>query len=42
MHLFTDALDMLGIAWKRPNRNNISIAKKGAVPRMDEFVGPKY
>lgn len=40
--LFTDALDRLGIAWKQSNRNNISIAKKGAVARLDEFVGPKH
>jgi hypothetical protein len=39
---FTNAIDVLDIAWKRANRNNISIAKKEAVARMDEFVGPKY
>lgn len=42
MRLFPDALDLLGIAWKRSNRNNISIAKREAVARMDAFVGPKY
>ncbi|GAA4616801.1 hypothetical protein GCM10023195_74780 [Actinoallomurus liliacearum] len=40
--LFTDALDRLGIAWKRSNRNNISVARREAVARLDEFVGPKY
>jgi Homeodomain-like domain len=40
--LFTDALDRLGIAWKRSNRNNISIARREAVARLVEFVGPKY
>ncbi len=42
MGLFTDALDRLGIAWRRSNRNNVSIAKREAVARLDEFVGPKY
>ncbi|MFB9834991.1 transcriptional regulator [Actinoallomurus acaciae] len=42
MRLFTHALDRLDIEWKRSNRNNISIAKKEAVARLDEFVGPKY
>jgi len=40
--LFTDALDRLGIAWKRMNRKTISVAKREAVARLDEFVGPKY
>ena len=40
--LFTGALDRLGIAWKRSNRNNISVARGEAVARLDQFVGPKY
>ncbi|GAA0323172.1 hypothetical protein NE235_04890 [Actinoallomurus spadix] len=40
--LFTDALDRLGVARKRSNRNNISVARREAVARLDEFVGPKY
>jgi hypothetical protein len=40
--LFTDALDRLGIEWRRSNKRIISIAKKEAVARLDEFVGPKY
>ncbi|MCO5967338.1 helix-turn-helix domain-containing protein [Actinoallomurus soli] len=40
--LFTDALDRLGIAWKQMNRKTISIARREAVARLDEFVGPKY
>jgi len=36
------ALDRLGIAWRYSKRNTISIAKKDAVARLDEFVGPKY
>lgn len=41
MRLFTDSLDLLGIAWKQSNRNNISVARREAVARLDEFVGPK-
>jgi hypothetical protein len=40
--LFTDALDRLGIAWKQSNVRIISVARKEAVARLDEFVGPKY
>ena len=42
MGLFTDALERLGIEWRRSNRNNISIAKRDSVARLDAFVGPKY
>jgi hypothetical protein len=40
--LFTDALDRLGIGWKQSNKRVISVARKEAVARLDEFVGPKY
>ncbi|MCW2947603.1 MAG: hypothetical protein JWR24_4320, partial [Actinoallomurus sp.] len=40
--LFTDALDRLGIAWKQSNQKTISVARREAVARLDEFVGPKY
>jgi hypothetical protein len=40
--LFTDELDRLEIAWKRMNRQTISAARREAVARLDEFVGPKY
>ncbi|MEV5753401.1 helix-turn-helix domain-containing protein [Actinoallomurus sp. NPDC052308] len=40
--LFTDSLDRLGIAWKQSNRKTISVARREAVARLDEFVGPKY
>lgn len=40
--LYTDALDSLGIDWKQSNERNISVAKRTAVARLDEFVGPKY
>ncbi|WP_236574735.1 LAGLIDADG family homing endonuclease [Nocardiopsis sp. FR26] len=50
--LLTGALDHLGIPWKRqirrqaPGRGRdrivVSVARRGAVARMDAFVGPKY
>jgi hypothetical protein len=40
--LFTDALDRLGVEWKQSNKRVISVARKEAVARLDEFVGPKY
>jgi hypothetical protein len=40
--LYAQALDHLGIAWKQSNRKTISVARREAVARLDEFVGPKY
>ncbi|MFV2174189.1 hypothetical protein ACFHW2_26770 [Actinomadura sp. LOL_016] len=40
--IFTAALDRLGIAWKQMNRKNVSVARREAVARLDEFVGPKF
>ncbi|WP_433324850.1 helix-turn-helix domain-containing protein [Spirillospora sp. CA-294931] len=40
--LFTEALDRLGIAWKQNNPRHISVARREAVARLDEFVGPKH
>jgi hypothetical protein len=39
--IFTDALDLLGIAWRQSNPRNVSIARREAVAALDEFVGPK-
>jgi hypothetical protein len=39
--IFTDGLDLLGIAWRQNNWNSISIARREAVAALDEFVGPK-
>ncbi|HVX09150.1 hypothetical protein [Humibacter sp.] len=36
------ALDLLDIAWRRNNTNSLSVARRDAVARLDEFVGPKY
>jgi hypothetical protein len=35
-------LDWLGVAWRFSRRNVISVARREAVARLDEFVGPKY
>ena len=39
--IFSDHLDQLGIAWRWSNDHAISIARREAVARLDEFVGPK-
>jgi hypothetical protein len=36
------ALDRLGVAWRFARPDVISVAKRAAVARLDEFVGPKY
>jgi hypothetical protein len=41
-NIFTDALDLLEIAWTANNWNSISVARREAVAALDEFVGPKY
>ena len=37
-----EALDRLGVAWRFSRANAISVARREAVARLDEFVGPKY
>jgi hypothetical protein len=39
--LFCASCDALGIAWRRMNARNISVARREAVAAMDEFIGPK-
>ncbi|BBY46416.1 helix-turn-helix domain-containing protein [Mycolicibacterium celeriflavum] len=39
--LFTAALDKLGIPWTRSSKYIVSIYRKAATARLDEFVGPK-
>lgn len=39
--ILTDALDLLGIPWRRPKRNAIAVRRKEAVAALDGFVGPK-
>jgi hypothetical protein len=37
-----EALDQLGVDWRFSQYNTISVARRGAVARLDQFVGPKY
>jgi hypothetical protein len=39
--IFTDACDLLDIAWRRWGRWHISIARRDSVALLDEFVGLK-
>jgi hypothetical protein len=39
--LFCASCDALGIAWRRMNARNISVARREAVGLLDGFVGPK-
>jgi hypothetical protein len=36
------ALDRLGVEWRFARPDVISVARRAAVARLDEFVGPKY
>jgi hypothetical protein len=42
LRLCGEALDQLGVAWRYSRRNSISVARRAAVARLDDFVGPKY
>jgi hypothetical protein len=42
LRLCGETLDQLEVAWKYSRRNAISVARREAVARLDEFVGPKY
>ena len=41
LRIFCDHLDLLGISWTQQRRDAIQIARREAVARLDEFVGPK-
>ena len=42
LRLCGEVLDVLGVEWRFSKPNTISVAKRDAVARLDEFVGPKY
>jgi hypothetical protein len=42
LRLCGNALDLLGVRWRFSRHNVISVARREAVARLDEFVGPKY
>lgn len=39
--IFCEHLDLLEIPWRRMNAMNILVARREALARLDEFVGPK-
>ena len=41
LKLFTDACDLLGVEWRQNLPWSISVARRGSVALLDEFVGPK-
>jgi hypothetical protein len=41
MRLCQWALDLLGVCWRMPRRNALSVARREAVARLDTFIGPK-
>ncbi|WP_271219330.1 helix-turn-helix domain-containing protein [Streptosporangium carneum] len=42
LELCGETLDLLGVAWRRSKPDTISVARREAVERLDEFVGPKH
>src|SRR5262249_4086063 len=42
LRLCGEVLDQLGVEWRFSRANSISVARREAVARLDEFVGPKY
>lgn len=42
LRLCGQTLDLLGVAWRFSKPTTISVARRAAVARLDEFVGPKY
>jgi hypothetical protein len=41
LQIMGDALDRVGVAWRRNRRNSISVARRDAVAALDRRVGPK-
>jgi hypothetical protein len=39
--ILCEHLDLLGIAWTRPNAKDIAIARRAGVAQLDRFVGKK-
>lgn len=42
LDLCGNTLNMFGVKWRFSRNNAISVARREAVARLDEFVGPKY
>jgi hypothetical protein len=39
--MFCDALDALGVEWRRMKERDISVARRASVAKLDSFIGPK-
>ncbi|MFE7124722.1 transcriptional regulator [Streptomyces sp. NPDC057617] len=42
LRLYTNTLDAVGVAWRRANAKNISVAQRASVALMDAHIGAKY
>jgi hypothetical protein len=42
LRLCGQTLDRLGVDWRFSKPTTISVARRGAVARLDQFVGPKF
>ena len=42
LRLCGEGLDRLGVEWRFSKPTTISVARREAVARLDQFVGPKY
>jgi hypothetical protein len=42
MRLCQRSLDRADVSWRMSRRNSLSVARREAVARLDEFVGPKW
>ena len=42
MRLCGESLDSIGVDWRLSKPTDISVARRNAVARLDQFVGPKY
>ena len=42
LQLCGEGLDRLGVEWRFSKPTTISVARREAVARLDQFVGPKY
>jgi hypothetical protein len=42
LRMMGGALDRLGVEWRYNRPNSISVARRGSVALLDQYVGPKY
>ncbi|MEV6287035.1 transcriptional regulator [Kribbella sp. NPDC051770] len=41
LSILTDALDQVGVPWRRPRSNVVAVSRREGVAALDRFVGPK-